>query len=160
MVAIRSRRSWRELARAKAQYVKERVRVQNRIEGHLEEMRIKLSGVISDLLGASGRRIPAAPARGEVGAAPVTARRDIGDALRTPAIASVQGAAMRIDGKQGFWAGTNYYPSSSWWDWLWRDFRPLEAAQDFSSMRRLGPLRRTARFRAAARRMSSCRQAS
>jgi transposase len=39
--------------------------VQNRIESHLEEMRIKLSGVISDLLGASGRRILTALAKGQ-----------------------------------------------------------------------------------------------
>jgi transposase len=58
-------RVWRELARAKEQYVQERVRVQNRIESQLEEMRIKLSGVISDLLGVSGRRILTALAEGE-----------------------------------------------------------------------------------------------
>lgn len=57
-------RTWRELARAKYQYVRERVGVQNRIESHLEEMRIKLSGVISDLLGVSGRRILTALAQG------------------------------------------------------------------------------------------------
>jgi len=58
-------RMWRELARTKEQYVQERVRVQNRIECHLEEMRIKLSGVITDLLGVSGRRILTALANGE-----------------------------------------------------------------------------------------------
>jgi transposase len=58
-------RTWRELARAKDQYVRERVRVQNRIESLLEEMRIKLSGVISDLLGVSGRRILTALAQGQ-----------------------------------------------------------------------------------------------
>lgn len=58
-------RTWRELARAKNQYVQERVRVRNRIESHLEEMRIKLSGVIGDLLGVSGRRILTALAQGE-----------------------------------------------------------------------------------------------
>jgi transposase len=44
-------RTWRELARAKEQYVRERVSVQNRMEGHLEEMRIKLSGVIGEVPG-------------------------------------------------------------------------------------------------------------
>src|SRR5260370_32884716 len=58
-------RTWRELARTKEHYVHERVRVQNRIESHLEEMRIKLSGVISDLLGVSGRRILTALAQGQ-----------------------------------------------------------------------------------------------
>ena len=58
-------RTWREAARAKEQYVAERVRVQNRIESQLEEMRIKLSSVISDLLGVSGRRILTALASGQ-----------------------------------------------------------------------------------------------
>jgi len=58
-------RTWRELARAKDQYVRERVSVQNRIESLLEELRIKLSGVISDLLGVSGRRILTALAQGQ-----------------------------------------------------------------------------------------------
>lgn len=58
-------RTWRELERSKQQYIGERVRVQNRIESLLEEMRIKVSGVISDLLGVSGRRILTALAKGE-----------------------------------------------------------------------------------------------
>jgi transposase len=58
-------RTWREAARAKQQYIAERVRLQNRIESQLEEMRIKLSSVISDLLGVSGRRILAALADGK-----------------------------------------------------------------------------------------------
>ena len=61
-------RMWRELARAKEQYTGERVRVHNRIESQLEEMRIKLSGVISDLLGSSGRRILKALSNGETDA--------------------------------------------------------------------------------------------
>ncbi len=62
----------------------------------------------------------------------------VGRSLHTPEIISVQGSNIRIDGKEGFWAGTNYYPSSSWWEWLWRDFRPLQTAEDFRSMRRTG----------------------
>jgi transposase len=58
-------RTWRELARAKEHYVRERVRLHNRVESHLEEMRIKVSGVISDLFGVSGRRILNALAKGE-----------------------------------------------------------------------------------------------
>ncbi len=62
----------------------------------------------------------------------------VGQSLHTPEIINVQGLDIRIDGKEGFWAGTNYFPSSSWWEWLWRDFRPFQAAQDFRSMRRTG----------------------
>ena len=43
----------------------DRVRLQNQLEALLEEMRIKLSSVMSDLLGVSGRRILAALAQGE-----------------------------------------------------------------------------------------------
>lgn len=58
-------RTWRTLTRSKQQLVRERVRLQNQLEALLEEMRIKLSAVISDLLGASGRRILRALSKGE-----------------------------------------------------------------------------------------------
>ena len=58
-------RSWRDAARAKDHYVAERVQLQNRVEALLEEMRIKLSSVISDLFGVSGRNILAALAEGK-----------------------------------------------------------------------------------------------
>jgi transposase len=50
-------RMWRTLTRSKQQLVRNRVQLQNQLEALLEEMRIKLSSVISDLLGVSGRRI-------------------------------------------------------------------------------------------------------
>jgi hypothetical protein len=62
----------------------------------------------------------------------------VGQALQSKTIVGAAGPEILIDGKHGFWTGTNYYPSSSWWEWLWRDFHPLEAAQDFASMRRTG----------------------
>jgi transposase len=58
-------RMWRTLTRSKHQLVRERIRLQNQLEALLEEMRIKLSGVISELLGVSGGRILTAPAEGE-----------------------------------------------------------------------------------------------
>jgi transposase len=58
-------RAWRTVTRGKHQLVRDRVRLQNQLEALLEEMRIKLSSVVSDLLGASGRRILAALAGGE-----------------------------------------------------------------------------------------------
>jgi transposase len=45
--------------------VRDRARLQNQIEALLEEGRIKLSGVVSDLLGASGQRMLRALAEGE-----------------------------------------------------------------------------------------------
>ena len=58
-------RTWRNLTRMKTQLNRDRVRLQNQMECLLEEMRIKLSMVVSDLLGASGLRILRALAQGE-----------------------------------------------------------------------------------------------
>jgi len=58
-------RIWRSLTRMKLQLTRDRVRLQNQIECLLEEMRIKLSIVVSNLLGASGLRILHAWANGE-----------------------------------------------------------------------------------------------
>lgn len=58
-------RGWRTITRAKVQLVRDRVRLQNQLEALLEETRIKLSSVISELLGLSGRRILRALAEGE-----------------------------------------------------------------------------------------------
>lgn len=58
-------RGWRTITRAKVQLVRDRVRLQNQLEALLEEMQIKLSSVVSELLGLSGRRILRALAEGE-----------------------------------------------------------------------------------------------
>jgi transposase len=58
-------RMWRTITRGKVQLIRDRVRLQNQLEALLEEARIKLSSVISDLLGVSGRRILQAMADGE-----------------------------------------------------------------------------------------------
>jgi len=58
-------RAWRTMTRSKVQLVRDRVRLHNQVECLLEEARIKLSSVISDLLGVSGRRILHALASGE-----------------------------------------------------------------------------------------------
>lgn len=58
-------RSWRTITRGKQQLVRDRVRLHSQLEALLEEARIKLSSVISDLLGLSGRRILQALADGE-----------------------------------------------------------------------------------------------
>lgn len=58
-------RQWRIATRGKHQLVRDRVRLQSQLEALMEEARIKLSSVISDLLGASGRRILNALAEGE-----------------------------------------------------------------------------------------------
>ena len=58
-------RIWRSLTHMKVQLTRDRVRLQNQMECLLEEMRIKLSIVVSNLLGASGLRILHALAEGE-----------------------------------------------------------------------------------------------
>lgn len=58
-------RTWRMMTRGRLQLVRERVGVQNKVEGLLEEARIKLSSVITDLLGVSGRRILEALCEGQ-----------------------------------------------------------------------------------------------
>jgi transposase len=58
-------RIWRSMTRMKVQLTRDRVRLQNQMECLLEEMRIKLSIVVSDLLGASGLRILWALSQGE-----------------------------------------------------------------------------------------------
>jgi transposase len=58
-------RAWRTMTRMKGQLARDRVRLHNQLECLLEEMRIKLSSVLSDLLGASGLRMLGALAEGE-----------------------------------------------------------------------------------------------
>jgi transposase len=58
-------RCWRTLTRTKYQLREDRVRLQNQLENLLEEVQIKLSSLISDLLGKSGQRILRALADGE-----------------------------------------------------------------------------------------------
>lgn len=58
-------RCWRTLTRTKYQLTRDRVRLQSQLESLLEECQIKLSSMVSDLLGASARRILRALADGE-----------------------------------------------------------------------------------------------
>ena len=58
-------RLWRTVTRRKYQLTRDHVRVQNQVESLLEEAHIKLSSLVSDLLGASARRMLTALAQGE-----------------------------------------------------------------------------------------------
>src|SRR5664280_2069698 len=64
-VPAAEQRAWRTMTRMKCQLACDRVRLHNQVECRLEEMRIKLSSVLSDLLGVSGQRILGALAGGE-----------------------------------------------------------------------------------------------
>jgi transposase len=57
-------RGWRMLTRMKVQLVRDRGRLQNQVEALLEQARIKLGTVVSDLLGLSARRMLRALANG------------------------------------------------------------------------------------------------
>jgi transposase len=58
-------RLWRTVTRRKYQLARDHVRLQNQVESLLEEGHIKLSSFVSDLLGASARRMLKAIADGE-----------------------------------------------------------------------------------------------
>jgi transposase len=86
-------RGWRCLARSKYQLSGQRVRLHGQMEALLEESRIKLSSLVSDLLGATGRRILGALAKGETDREKLAAlaannvkasRKELADALRGP----------------------------------------------------------------------------
>jgi transposase len=75
-------RLWRTVMRAKYQLTRNRVQLQNRLEALLEEAHIKLSSLVSDLLGASARRMLKALAEGETDPAALAALADY--RLRAP----------------------------------------------------------------------------
>lgn len=71
-------RLWRTVVRTKYQLTRNRVQLQNRLEALLEEAHIKLSSLVSDLLGASARRMLAAVADGETNHETLAALADRG----------------------------------------------------------------------------------
>lgn len=66
-------RLWRTVMRRKCQLTRNRVQLQNRLECLLEEAHIKVSSLVSDLLGASARRMLQALAAGETNAVALAA---------------------------------------------------------------------------------------
>ena len=64
-------RLWRTVMRRKFQVTRNRVQLQNRLECLLEEAHIKLSSLVTDLLGASARRMLQALADGETNPATI-----------------------------------------------------------------------------------------
>ena len=69
-------RLWRTLMRRKYQMTRNRVPLQNQLEALLEEAHLKLSSLVSDLLGASARRMLRALADGETNAVALAALAD------------------------------------------------------------------------------------
>jgi transposase len=69
-------RLWRTVTRRKYQLTRDHVRLQNQVESLLEEAHIKLSCLVSDLLGASARRMLKALADGETNPGALAALAD------------------------------------------------------------------------------------
>jgi transposase len=69
-------RLWRTVTRRRNQLTRDKVRLQNQLEALLEEAHIKLSSLVSDLLGASARRMLKALAEGETNPAVLASLAD------------------------------------------------------------------------------------
>lgn len=69
-------RLWRTVTRRKYQLTRNKVRLQNQLEALLEEVHIKLSSLVSDLLGVSARRMLKAVADGATDPAALAALAD------------------------------------------------------------------------------------
>ena len=69
-------RLWRTVMRRKYQITRSRVQLHNRLESLLEEAHIKISSVVSDLLGTSARRMLNAVGDGETDPAMLAALAD------------------------------------------------------------------------------------
>src|SRR5258708_14666329 len=67
---------WRALTRTRHQRTRAKVRLQNQLESLLEEAHIKLSSLVTDLLGASARRMLYTLAKGETDPAALAALAD------------------------------------------------------------------------------------
>jgi transposase len=69
-------RLWRTVTRRKSQLTRDKVRFHNQLESLLEQAHIKLSSLVSDLLGVSARRMLKAIAEGETDPAALAALAD------------------------------------------------------------------------------------
>jgi transposase len=75
-VPAAEQRLWRTVGRRKHQLMRDKVRMRNQLEGLLEEAQIKLTSLVSDLFGASGRRMLKGLADGETDPAVLAALAD------------------------------------------------------------------------------------
>lgn len=76
LVPAEEQRLWRAVSRRKQQLIQNRVQLQNRLESLLEESHLKLSSLVSDLLGVSARRMLKAVANGETSVTVLAALAD------------------------------------------------------------------------------------
>src|SRR5262249_30689946 len=90
-------RLWRTVMRTKYQLTRNRVQLQNRLEALLEEAHIKLSSLVSDLLGASARRTLKAVADGETNPETVAALADRGLRVTQEQLQDVLGVCRELN---------------------------------------------------------------
>jgi transposase len=90
-------RLWRTVTRGKYQLIRNRVQLQNRLESLLEEAHIKLSSLVSDLLGTSARRMLRAIAEGETDPAALAALADRRLRATPPQLCDALGACTELN---------------------------------------------------------------
>jgi transposase len=91
-------RLWRTVTRRKHQLTRDRVRFQNQLESLLEQAHIKLSSLVSDLLGASARRMLKALADGETDPAALAALADCRLRATAEELRDALGASAQLHG--------------------------------------------------------------
>jgi transposase len=89
-------RLWRTVTHRKHQLTRDKVRLQNQLECFLEEAHIKLSSLVSDLLGQSGRRMLHALAEGETKPQVLAALADRGLKATQEQLCDALGAAAHL----------------------------------------------------------------
>jgi transposase len=90
-------RLWRTVTRKKHQLRRDRIRLQNQLESLLEEAHIKLSSLVSDLLGLSARRMLKAIAEGETNPATLAALADERLRATTEELCDALGACTELN---------------------------------------------------------------
>jgi transposase len=91
-------RLWRTVTRRKHQLTRHKVRFQNQLESLLEQAHIKLSSLVSDLLGVSARRMLKAMAEGETNPAVLAALADYRLRATPEQLCDVFGACAQLPG--------------------------------------------------------------
>jgi transposase len=91
-------RLWRTVTRRKHQLTRHKVRFQNQLESLLEQAHIKLSSLVSDLLGVSARRMLKAMAEGETDPAVLAALADYRLRATPEQLCDVFGACAQLPG--------------------------------------------------------------
>ena len=89
-------RLWRTVPRTKYQLHGNRVQLQNRLEALLEEAHVKLSSLVSDLLGVSARRMLPAMAESECDPAALATRAHFGLRATPAALSDALGACREL----------------------------------------------------------------